>query len=123
MVAVICSTLRQVLRDLWGEILTPSAETETTHKATVVGISHVMLGAAFAPLGYAVAALYWFLKERKDLRRKGALIDGLIDTAFVTLGAVTYAGDWRWPVLVLAGSACLSIIHEVHKRLERNSIT
>ena len=48
----------------------------------------------------SVALAYWLLKERGDLKRGGAVLDGLEDTAMVALG--TYYGPVWWPPLMLA---------------------
>lgn len=94
------------LRRLIATIRTPTDGDPYTW--AVIGIGHVMLGAALAGLfGFAAAGLrlalalaYWLVKERGDLRRGGSLRDGLIDSAFVGVGAF-YSGPAWWPVAVL----------------------
>ena len=91
----------RLIRDL----LTPSPGA-TPYQAGVMAMAHAMLGAALcASLGWyglapglAASALYWLVKERGDLRRGGAIMDGLEDAVMVWLGA-WYGAAW-WPVMV-----------------------
>lgn len=91
------------LRDLWAEMMRPSGADEPPYKWMVIGIAHAMLGAALSWGGLLVAAVYWWIKERGDLRRGGAWRDGLVDTGFVALGTL-YAGPLWWPLAVLAAA-------------------
>lgn len=85
-------------------INTPSGKDESPYTFAVIAIGHAMLGAVFSWFGLIAAALYWFVKERKDLKRGGAWLDGLVDTFFVALGTF-YVGPIWWPisVMLLAG--------------------
>ena len=47
-----------------------------------------------------MAVAYWLAKERGDLRRGGALWDGMEDAVMICVG--TYYGPWWWPLVVLA---------------------
>lgn len=100
-----------MLRLILAELRTPSNQQGPLHGAydrAVQGLGHAMLGAAAAGLfggwglafGLAVAVAYWLAKERGDLRRGGALWDGLEDAVMVCVG--TYYGPWWWPLVVLA---------------------
>ena len=92
----------RLIRDL----LTPSPGA-TPYQAGVMAMAHAVLGAAMVQtlgLGYglatglALALVYWLVKERGDLRRGGAIMDGLEDAVMVWLGA-WYGAAW-WPVMV-----------------------
>lgn len=85
---------------LWKSAMTPSAPNETPYQFVVIAIGHAMVGAAMSWGGFMVAALYWFVKERRDLKRGGAWLDGLVDTAFVALG-LAYSGPIWWPMVVM----------------------
>ena len=100
-----------MLSAIWSEIMTPSTFTgplEKAYRRAVIGLAHAMLGAAAAGVfggwglafGLAVAVAYWMAKERGDLRRGGALWDGMEDAVMVCVG--TYYGPWWWPLVVLA---------------------
>ena len=79
----------------------------------------MMLGAAVAlPMGQyqwifglAVAVAYWLAKERGDLRRGGALWDGMEDAVMICIG--TYYGPWWWPLVVLACAGYVMIMGAV----------
>ena len=94
------------LRRLIREIMTPTDG--SPYFWAVIALGHVMLGAALqGALGWtaagarlALALAYWWAKERGDLRRGGSLRDGLIDAAFVGVGAF-YDGSRAWPVAVI----------------------
>ena len=99
-------------RDFWNDVMTPGpGETPRDWAATQAG--HALIGAAAAstiaalmPMSSAAIiiltiVLYAFAKEFSDLRRGGTPRDGLIDTAFVGVGAF-YPGHWSWPVAILA---------------------
>lgn len=108
-----------ILDDLFGEILTPSGQPGPMHKAyerAVEGIGHAMLGAGLVSLlgvwgllpGMAVAAVYWWVKERGDLRRGGDWLDGIEDALMVSLGA--WYGLWWWPAVMLGCGAYLMVM-------------
>jgi hypothetical protein len=95
---------------IWEEIQTPSGQTgplSAAYRRAVEGIGHGVLGAAFcAPFGVwgiapgiVIAAAYWAIKERGDLRRGGRVWDGVEDTVMVCLGA--WYGVWWWPAMIL----------------------
>lgn len=94
------------LRRLIHEITSPTEG--SPYVWAVIALGHVMLGAALqGALGWtaavartALAVTYWWAKERGDLRRGGSLRDGLIDAAFVGVGAF-YDGSRAWPVAVI----------------------
>lgn len=99
------------LRQIWAAILTPSRADEAAYDTLVINIAHAVLGAALMTWSTRLAltagavrlllpALYWLIKERRDLRHGGGLRDGLWDTAAVTLG-LAYATAW-WPTAALA---------------------
>ena len=81
------------IRKLWAEAMRPTIG--SGYLWAVIGISHVMLGAALqgvlgasgAAARLVVAFGYWMLKERGDLRRGGSLRDGVVDAALVGVGA------------------------------------
>jgi len=98
-----------MIRLIWAELDTPTGQTgplSAAYARAAGGVWHAMLGAALcASLGWyglapglAAAALYWLVKERGDLRRGGAIMDGLEDAVMVWLGA-WYGAAW-WPVMV-----------------------
>lgn len=106
------------LRAIWAAIRTPSRPDEAAYDTLVISLAHAVLGAALAaltaPLAVAGAVgraalpvLYWFLKERGDLRRGGGLRDGLWDTAAVALGLAYGAAWWPAAALLLALAAAL----------------
>lgn len=105
------------LRRLIREIMTPTDG--SPYVWAVIALGHVMLGAALqGALGWtaagarlAVAVAYWWAKERGDLRRGGSLRDGLIDAAFVGVGAF-YEGPRWWPIAVLTTVALGALIRE-----------
>ena len=70
-----------------------------------------LLGVTAAAARLALAALYWVAKERGDLRRGGALRDGLVDTALVGVGCF-YDGSRHWPVAVMLTAAVGAWIKE-----------
>lgn len=98
--------LLSIFSRLWADLLTPSGY-GTPYTAGTSAVAHGLLGACVAPFGWwglsaalSVALAYWLLKERGDLKRGGAVLDGLEDTAMVALG--TYYGPVWWPPLMLA---------------------
>jgi len=104
-----------VLRRLLAELLRPGGNA-TPYERGVVGIAHAMLGAALVwpfggyglGLGLLLAVAYWLAKEWGDLRRGGALRDGLEDAVMVSLGA-WYGADW-WPVsMILCGGYLMAM--------------
>lgn len=104
---------------LWKEILTPSPPDEPPYRFAVIWIGHAMLGAAFSFLGLVFAGLYWFAKERQDLRRKGNWVDGVVDTCAVLIGTL-YAGPIWWPtsIMILAGVG--GVLNEALRRFKGN---
>lgn len=58
-----------------------------------------------------IGLVYWFLKERHDLKNNGDLRDGIIDTLLVTYGAF-YEGAWWWPVAGMMIIGISAIIRE-----------
>ena len=110
------------LRNLIAIILTPSQRDEDGYLWAVIAIGHVMLGAALQGLlGAAGAATrlgiglaYWLAKERGDLRRGGGWRDGLVDTAFVGIGAF-YDGSRGWPVAVML-AVCIGAVIKEHTK-------
>jgi len=102
-------------RDLLAELLRPSAG-ESAYVRGVVGLGHAMLGAALVwpfggyglPCALAIGAAYWWVKERGDLTRGGALLDGLEDAIMVMLG--TFYGAAWWPALMLACAGYLMLM-------------
>ena len=92
---------------IWDEIHNPhGGRLAAAHARATTAGAHAVLGACAASggvwwLGLAVAALYWLAKERGDLRRGGAWLDGAEDTLCVWIGTC-YIGPWWWPVAVLA---------------------
>ena len=114
------------IKRLIDAILTPSQRDEDGYTWAVVGIGHVMLGAALQGLlGWSGAALrvliavgYWLAKERGDIRRGGALRDGLVDAAFVGVGAF-YSGPRWWPLAVMATVCVGAAIREAGRTSQR----
>jgi len=105
-----------VIRDL----LTPSPG-DTPYHAGIMAIAHAVVGAAFiAPLGWyglapglAVAVAYWLAKEWGDLRRGGAILDGLEDAVMVWLGG-WYGASW-WPAMVLGAGFYVMVARQWRK--------
>lgn len=99
---------------LIADIFTPSARDESPYLATLIAIGHAVLGAALPIWGAGpVAALrlglvYWLAKERADLRKGGQWRDGLVDAAFVGLGAF-YGAPW-WPLLIIVAALWAAIL-------------
>ncbi|MFV0409457.1 MAG: hypothetical protein ACK5LJ_07085 [Paracoccus sp. (in: a-proteobacteria)] len=114
----------RALNSLITTILTPSARDEDGYQWAVIGLGHVMLGAALQGLlgaaGVAmrllIAVMYWLIKERGDVRRGGGLRDGLVDTALVGVGAF-YAGPRWWPVAVMAVITLGAILKERGRKI------
>lgn len=106
-------------RDLWKEILTPSPPDEPPYRFAVIWIGHAMLGAAFSFLGLVFAGIYWFAKERQDLRRKGNWADGVVDTGAVLLGTL-YSGPIWWPISVLFLAGIGGVLNEALRRFKGN---
>jgi len=93
-----------------AELLTPSTEVgplDRAYRRAIIGIAHSLLGAGLVavfhgygwPLGLALGIGYWLTKERGDLLRGGAILDGLEDATMVSLGA--WYGPWWWPGLII----------------------
>jgi hypothetical protein len=81
----------------------PPGPLHKAYERAVVGIGHLVLGAAIAGLlspapwaCLALAGVYFAIKEVGDLRRGGTLRDGVEDAACVGLG-LFYAGQWFAP--------------------------
>ncbi len=111
--------MRDALRRLIATIRTPSRADEDGYTWALIGIGHVMLGAALQGLlgaaGAAarllIAAGYWAVKERRDLRRGGGLRDGLVDAGLVCVGAFYDGARW-WPVAVMLAIAVGALVRE-----------
>jgi hypothetical protein len=99
---------------LWAEINNPNGGALIgAYTRAVIAGGHALLGACFASggvwwAGLIVAVAYWLWKERGDLTRGGALLDGFEDTAMVWLG--TFYGPLWWPPLMMA---CMAYIMAV----------
>jgi hypothetical protein len=111
--------MKAALRSIWCEIVQPSKPDEPAYYVMLIAVGHALLGASLAPLDiaawfaagrFAIPVIYWALKEWGDLRRGGSILDGLVDTGFVALGAI-YAGQVWWPALVLASALCVSLAY------------
>ena len=85
------------LKLIIAEIMTPSSKFERGYMAGAIACGHYTLGlilVSFADifLPYNIWTMvglsvgYWIIKESRDLRRKGNVMDGLRDSAFVALG-------------------------------------
>lgn len=86
-----------ILDFLTDPLRTPDAQADAyTWGAALLGA----LGWTSAGARFALAVTYWWAKERGDLHRGGSLRDGLIDAAFVGVGAF-YDGSRAWPVAVI----------------------
>jgi hypothetical protein len=91
---------------LWAEINNPrGGYLAASHYRAVTGGGHILLGACAASggvwwVGFAAALAYWLIKERGDLRRGGAWLDGAEDTLCVWIGT-TY-GPWWWPFMAVS---------------------
>ena len=107
---------------IWREIMTPSDQTgpaDAAYRAGMSALGHAMLGAAFASTfglwglapALAIAATYWWVKERSDLRRGGAWLDSAEDALMVCLG-VWYGPAW-WPAAMLACCAVVMLSRAV----------
>jgi len=91
----------------------PPGPLHGAYERGVIGMGHAVLGGLLASLTapewavwgavarLALVAVYWWAKERGDLRRGGTLADGIEDTACVGLGCL-YVGPWYIPGAVLA---------------------
>ena len=108
------------LRRLLAEIAQPTDG--TPYLWAVIGIGHVMLGAALqgllgasaAAARVALAGAYWLVKERGDLLRGGTIRDGLIDSALVAVGAF-YSGPRWWPVAVMLTVCFCALLRETNR--------
>lgn len=92
--------------------MTPSARDETPYLFILIAIGHALLGAVLSWGGFAIAVLYWVVKERGDLKRGGAWRDGFVDTGFVAVGLL-YDGSIWWPVLVFVSAGVAALIREI----------
>lgn len=100
------------LTTLWNTILTPSPRREDGYTWVVIALGHVMLGAALAGVlsGYgnsvplllrlSCSVCYWLMKECRDIRRGGTVVDSISDTAWVGYGLLYEGTNW-WPILAL----------------------
>lgn len=104
------------LRDLWDELSVPAGREQTPAGRLGTGVAHAALGAAagagLGALGAGhlagtaiVGVVYLVGKEVGDMRRGGDWRDGLIDTAFVVLGAATAGAMWAPAAWLVAGVA------------------
>lgn len=87
---------------------TPPGPMQGAYERAVVGIGHLVLGAAVGGMLWPVTgwpeaiarltfgAAYWGIKEAGDLRRGGTVRDSIEDASLVTLG-LFYAGQWWAP--------------------------
>ncbi len=108
---------------LWLTILTPSPRREDGYTWALIAIGHVMLGAAVAGLAdgwgnamplaarLALSVGYWLIKERGDLRRGGAMADGIGDAAWVGYGLL-YVGPAWWPTAAMLGAAIGALLRQ-----------
>lgn len=91
-----------VWRDIWHDVRQPSSDDESAYLFALIAFGHAMLGAllvCFLPV-WAAVIVYAFGKELPDYAcRDGSLIDGILDIAFVGLGACFFILP-NWPVFV-----------------------
>ena len=108
-----------VIRKIIAELATPSNQVgplDRPYRRALIGIAHALVGAVLVsalpgygwPLGLALGAAYWLIKERGDLTRGGGIVDGLEDAVMVSLGA--WYGPWWWPAVVLACGGYLMVM-------------
>ena len=101
--------------DIWREVTTPSPPNEHPYHTLTIAAAHILLGACAAALVSQVMpqpaapvllimAVYWFAKERRDLRLGASRLDCVIDLAMVGFGAL-YSGPLWWPLAGLLGAA------------------
>lgn len=106
------------------ELLRPSNQPpgplHAAYERAVIGIAHLVLGAAVGGLLWPVAGwidalcrlavglIYLAVKELGDLSRGGSVRDGIEDAALVALG-LFYAGQWFAPLLALLIGAYLML--------------
>lgn len=108
------SLLPTPLSEILRALLTPSARDESPYLSLLIAIGHAVAGAALPIWGLGPAAalrlglVYWLAKERADLKRGGSWRDGLVDTAFVALGAF-YGTPW-WPLLIIVAALWAAIL-------------
>lgn len=102
------------MNSIIAELFTPSGQTgevSPAYRRAVIAIAHAVLGAALAQFlggfGLAFALLlavaYWLAKEWGDLKRGGALWDGVEDALMVSFGAWYGAPEWPLVILCAAG--------------------
>lgn len=98
----------------WADLMQPTGAGTTPYTAAASALGHAVLGATAAALlgmGYglpgalAIAVAYWLAKERGDLRRRGAVLDGLEDA--LTPAEVTVLMDYAAGYLGRRGVAYL----------------
>lgn len=90
----------------------PHGPLHRAYERAVIGIGHLVLGAAVGGLLWPVAGwgdallrlglgvAYWLIKEAGDLRRGGTVRDGIEDASLVALG-LFYAGQWFAPLAAI----------------------
>ena len=99
-----------MFRLILAELRKPSNQQGPLHGAydrAVQGLGHAMIGAALAgafgvwggAAAFALAVVYWLIKERGDIGRGGDMRDGIEDALMVWLGC--FYGPWWWPALML----------------------
>lgn len=100
------------------ELLTPTGQQgplKAAYDRAASGVWHAVLGAVFCGafgwwgLGpaFAVALVYWLLKETGDLRRGGKFWDGIEDAICVGLG-LWYGTGW-WPLMICLMGAVIMV--------------
>lgn len=103
------------MRNLIEDLLQPAGADQTPGARAATACGHAVIGAfiasPFVALGLWVlwgalvwGAVYWLVKEGADLRAGGGRIDGILDAAFVALGAAVL-WDWWGFAAVLAAAA------------------
>lgn len=101
-----------------AELNTPTGQIgplDAAYRRAAGGVWHAVLGALLvAPFGLwglptalAIAAIYWAVKERGDLRRGGAFWDGVEDAICVALGA--WYGVWWWPLAICGAGGIILV--------------
>lgn len=84
-------------RNFWAEVRLPEVGT-SSYRWAAIAAGHLVIGQAFASVLVLIGlswwaipvtlGVYWLGKEIDDLGRGGNLLDSLIDSGFVVLGAV-----------------------------------
>jgi hypothetical protein len=103
-----CDLIDAMLEEVNRPSGTAPGPMHRAYERAVVGIGHLVLGAAVGGMLWPVTgwpeaigrltfgAAYWGIKEAGDLRRGGTVRDGIEDAALVTAG-LFYAGQWWAP--------------------------